>query len=69
MILSRDLRPWTIRTLFFGTPDALAKIRMIDRLAAFWIGAALTLMMSFPDSSVPTIWSMDERVLTRMFNL
>lgn len=58
-----------IRSLLFGTPDALAKIRMIDRLAAFSIGTALTRMMSFPDSSVPTIWSMDECVLMRMFNL
>lgn len=58
-----------IRTLLLGTADALAKIRMIDRLAAFWIGAALTRMMSFPDSSVPTIWSVDEHVLTRTFNL
>lgn len=58
-----------IRTLLLGTADALAKIRMTDMLAAFWIGAALTRMMSFPDSSVPTIWSVDERVLTRMFNL
>lgn len=58
-----------IRTLLLGTPDALAKIRMTDMLAAFSIGTALTRMMSFPDSSVPTIWSVDERVLTRMFNL
>ena len=58
-----------IRTLFLGTPDALAKILMTDRLAAFSIGVALTRMMSFPDWSVPTIWFLDERGLTRMFNL
>ena len=58
-----------ICTLLLGTADASAKIRMIDRLAAFSIGAALTRMVSFPDSSVPTIWSVDERVLTQMFNL
>lgn len=69
MILSRDLCPRMIRTLFLGTPDALAKIRMTDRLAAFSIGAVLTRMMSFPDWSVPTIWFLDERGLTWMFNL
>lgn len=58
-----------ILTLLFGTPDALAKIRVIDVLAAFLTGAALTRMISLPDSSDPTIWSWDERVLTRMFNL